>query len=66
MSRFGFQEQVQNELRNSSYGIKFEDLVQMAESFEKTKFTYWRAEERRRVSQISCEQNIKQLLDEVK
>ena len=37
------------EFHNSPYGLKMEDLMQMGEQYEKSRFTYRRAEERRRV-----------------
>ncbi|CAB3983794.1 Hypothetical predicted protein [Paramuricea clavata] len=42
-------EQLEVEFRNSSYGIPLGELMTMAEQLERVKFTYWRAEERRRL-----------------
>lgn len=43
------QEQLRNEFANSPYGLSVEELLARTSTFEKAKFTYWRAEERRRV-----------------
>ena len=48
--QLSIQDQLRQEFTNSPYGLTVDDLLAKAEAFEKAKFTYWRAEERRRVT----------------
>ncbi|CAB4029903.1 Hypothetical predicted protein, partial [Paramuricea clavata] len=46
-------EQLRQEFSNSPYGFTVQELLH-AERFEKAKFTYWRAEERRRKTYVTA------------
>jgi hypothetical protein len=55
---FWIKEQLKIEFQNSPYGLKMEDTMSKVDQYESKKFTYWRAEERRRVKIWSI-QNLK-------
>ena len=49
---FYAKDQLKNEFKGTPYQVNEGDLMAMANSFEKAKFMYWRAEEKRRVRLI--------------
>ncbi|CAB4001265.1 Hypothetical predicted protein, partial [Paramuricea clavata] len=53
-------EQLRQEFANSPYGLTVQELLLHAERFEKAKFTYWRAEERRRILAVGTWSSLRQ------